>query len=320
MDNKEQSISALKASFKNAKAVFAPNFSDKYQRNNKRTGRKNLRCFPCCSKGGHFPRRFCGAPVEVTLKNFDVHGSEFFAWAGFTTTDLSMFTPGQIVLETRLESLRRDRAHPTAPLMQSTVPEKKGKSTHAFSINKNNMGWHYEWKSNKHVRYDKHCLKVYIFVRAPTEGQLMCLGSFNSPEFTIYCRRRISKSSRSVKKKKASLAPTSESKKRKKIEVMSDSSISSASSVSSSSSSCCDSEDCACNEKIGNSKVDFDFNAKLIPGFPVARDPCYVLEQNLKRKKQIKTEVNKKRTIMRPAASDVQLFLSSLAHLRAIHA
>ncbi len=37
-----------------------------YQRNNKRTGLKNVRCFPHCSEP-HIEKGFCGRPVVLRV-------------------------------------------------------------------------------------------------------------------------------------------------------------------------------------------------------------------------------------------------------------
>ena len=38
-----------------------------YQRNNKRSGQKNLRCFPSCNPKGHNSHQYCGRPVICAL-------------------------------------------------------------------------------------------------------------------------------------------------------------------------------------------------------------------------------------------------------------
>ena len=43
-------------------------FRPRYQRNNKRGGLKNLRCFPTCAEV-HKERGFCGRPVVVEIKH-----------------------------------------------------------------------------------------------------------------------------------------------------------------------------------------------------------------------------------------------------------
>ena len=45
-------------------AEFVGSFASRYQRNNKRSGIKNLRCFPRCSYP-HRSQGFCGQPVVV---------------------------------------------------------------------------------------------------------------------------------------------------------------------------------------------------------------------------------------------------------------
>ena len=54
-------------------AEFVGSFASRYQRNNKRSGIKNLRCFPRCSYP-HRSQGFCGQPVVVrfTLRMKDL--------------------------------------------------------------------------------------------------------------------------------------------------------------------------------------------------------------------------------------------------------
>ncbi|MFK7808880.1 MAG: hypothetical protein AB8F74_13835, partial [Saprospiraceae bacterium] len=50
------------------KVRFLNSFNAKYQRNNKNTGHKNLRCFPtCCLDVGHESRKFCGTKVMIEI-------------------------------------------------------------------------------------------------------------------------------------------------------------------------------------------------------------------------------------------------------------
>ena len=53
--------------------TFISNFFESYYRNNRTSGQKSLRCFPCCSEGGHVHGNFCGTPLSAhaTLEKTD---------------------------------------------------------------------------------------------------------------------------------------------------------------------------------------------------------------------------------------------------------
>ena len=48
---------------------------EKYVRNNRGSGRKNLRCFPKCTTSGHVKRGYCGNSISITVfgKNISEH-------------------------------------------------------------------------------------------------------------------------------------------------------------------------------------------------------------------------------------------------------
>ena len=54
----------VQASFVVPTKNFHP-FKEKYQRNNKKGGQKNLRCFPHCRNGRHVSSGFCGDSIKV---------------------------------------------------------------------------------------------------------------------------------------------------------------------------------------------------------------------------------------------------------------
>lgn len=42
-------------------------FKKNYSRNNKKNGKKSIRCFPQCSAGGHRKSSFCGCDILVSV-------------------------------------------------------------------------------------------------------------------------------------------------------------------------------------------------------------------------------------------------------------
>jgi len=179
-------------------------FKDIYQRNNKRGGLKNLRCFPSCG-WRHKERGFCGRAVElkVTRAPSNIHAvsseeaaqiaSDLFSWTEFWKVDeVPRYSPGEEVAVTSLEALTRNKEHPSRPLIEGEIlAERSTPNEVCFEFNRHRRGWHYGWMSNKHSCDALHCLQSYVFVRSANRpGFLRCAAVFQSPSFRLFCRRR----------------------------------------------------------------------------------------------------------------------------------
>ncbi|KDO27876.1 hypothetical protein SPRG_07148 [Saprolegnia parasitica CBS 223.65] len=164
-----------------------------YQRNNKKGGLKNLRCFPTCSNGVHMPTGFCGSPVIVhvatTTTRYDV-----LVCAEFCPLDTSTLEPTglsrlrDIKTTEQLTSLAAKNAAAHAPwyVADRIAPGE-------YSLNSRKRGWHYGWTSNRHMADTKHVLCVYVFERNKATRDCCfwtCVGVGWSPPFQLYCRRR----------------------------------------------------------------------------------------------------------------------------------
>jgi len=189
-------------------------FKDKYQRNNKQTGRKNLRCFPTCHPVKHMPTGFCGQPVKIVLENCQYSPNKLRVWGQFETVgsppDVKV---NESIPEREATKKERCRQYPMLPWLRGCVyaglvdfdsdgfeilergknkRENSGKAT--VMINSERMGWHYQWASNKHTCDHYHVLRVYIFsVDSSNDSLIKCVGVYSSPEFQIFCRRRLRK-------------------------------------------------------------------------------------------------------------------------------
>ncbi|CAK8998408.1 X-ray repair cross-complementing protein 5 (ATP-dependent DNA helicase 2 subunit ku80), partial [Durusdinium trenchii] len=168
-------------------------FKSRYQRNNKRGGLKNLRCFPSCGFR-HKERGFCGRSVEVEVRHpAGVHTENFMCWAEFVKKgDPQPYTVGQTVLRRKMETQERTKDDPVLPLVRGDrLGDKCTDTISAFEFNKERRGWHYGWASNKHTCNAEHVLQCYVFetnLRNPSE--LVCRAIFQSPSFMLFCRRR----------------------------------------------------------------------------------------------------------------------------------
>lgn len=177
-------------------------FVDRYQRNNKCSGLKNLRCFPNCGPT-HQPRKFCGqgitfhAVYKPEFQN-DEYASKpnFIAYGRFDTAS-GRFKDVEIGTEIPLDTIRtseRKRGRPLAPWYPSYQDSaKSGDASYLidFKFNsKEHQGWHYDWVATKYTCDTLHVFNVYIFTIDEDKNTLQCVGKFSSPAFQLYCRRR----------------------------------------------------------------------------------------------------------------------------------
>mmetsp|Transcript_17054 Transcript_17054/g.19400 ORF Transcript_17054/g.19400 Transcript_17054/m.19400 type:complete len:307 (-) Transcript_17054:714-1634(-) len=184
-------------------AYLDPNqFRSKYQRNNKRGGLKNLRCFPACGDM-HRTRGFCGRPVELVLTPSsnaadlpNDWSTGYHCFAEFVRCESSRFNIGEKVSATIINSLERTGEHPIRPLIRSDFSDEceavkgsvsKSKSI-KFEFNRRRKGWHYGWTANKHSCNTEHCLQIYVMSYSSDCYEIKQI--VRSPPFVLFCRRR----------------------------------------------------------------------------------------------------------------------------------
>lgn len=186
----------------------ATRFHAKYQRNNKRSGLKNLRCFPRCPDSGHKPLGFCGSPivVEVQLTYRDASGrvsipKHVVAWGEFglaeyggaryhVTQTIDSEEIGQTLVRTSEEVMTRP-LFPSDAVVVGTGSNAVGErsSSYRFTFESGKKGYHYSWHGNKYTSEKEHCFYVYLATGA-SPSTMQIVGVFRSPRFTMYCRRR----------------------------------------------------------------------------------------------------------------------------------
>jgi len=64
------SIISSYSQYQGFQIFFQQEFKEKYLRNTKTAGVKNIRCFPCCSTPVHTKQGFCGQAVTVEIVFF----------------------------------------------------------------------------------------------------------------------------------------------------------------------------------------------------------------------------------------------------------
>mmetsp|Transcript_19064 Transcript_19064/g.31217 ORF Transcript_19064/g.31217 Transcript_19064/m.31217 type:complete len:863 (+) Transcript_19064:435-3023(+) len=172
---------------------FLEEFNPRYQRNNKRSGQKNLRCFPVCNEGGHLASGFCGRPISCVVEGLQVpKGHLIAAWGEFVEDNSdNQSRAGCKVAMTELMEHERTRTKPLEKLLRGEVVVDPSRSDSVKVVfNRQLLGWHYQWVSTKHTCDMFHCFKAHIYYRAVDSNDLVYAGSVLGPKFQIYSRRR----------------------------------------------------------------------------------------------------------------------------------
>lgn len=156
-------------------------FRPVYQRNNKRGGLKNLRCFPSCSLTEHRTRGFCGRSVVVTFRHTQAL-SNLRAFCEFQQEPFEADSCSHAVDLTQI----RTKSDPLKPLIEGRLAWRNKDGCTEFEFNAERRGWHYAWGSNKHKCDTKHRLVCKLYDASTMSFISQCA----SPEFVLFCRRR----------------------------------------------------------------------------------------------------------------------------------
>ncbi|DBA04767.1 TPA: hypothetical protein N0F65_004404 [Lagenidium giganteum] len=195
-------------------------FKAKYQRNNKKGGQKNLRCFPSCRNGRHVSSGFCGDSIRVHVAISRVtesggvkicpiqtshHVPAIVTYARFVNMDgafdASASGPevfsGQTIAKDDLTMFVRDKDRPMNPLIPGIL---RGASCETalqsaiFEFNSECKAWHYGWTAPRGQGLSgsdaQHVMEV-LFMK-PLGQFLFCLERLRSDSFSIYSSRRAS--------------------------------------------------------------------------------------------------------------------------------
>jgi len=106
-------------------------------------------------------------------------------------------TPGTIVQHTeysmeQLQNLERTKTEPRKVLLRGDrVVLECSDTKSVFVFNRDRLGWHYGWASNRKDCNAEHCLKVYVLGPSPrSNDRLVLCAEKASPSFVLFCRRR----------------------------------------------------------------------------------------------------------------------------------
>ncbi|GBG29669.1 Hypothetical Protein FCC1311_058902 [Hondaea fermentalgiana] len=189
-----------------AEWVDKESFKERYQRNNKFGGQKNLRCYPTCSVSGHRDSGFCGTSLTCIVQDLPVLDAEteYRAYGEFIICGTKeLMRPNTTLPLAEAQAKERTAALPKLPWLAGDV---RLQDDNSFSIafNRQLGGWHYGWRANKHSCDSYHCFRAYIFKLKADSPDLVYVGSVSSPVFQVYSRRR----QRGVLKEEAADAST----------------------------------------------------------------------------------------------------------------
>jgi hypothetical protein len=165
-------------------------WSSSYQRNNKRTGLKNLRCFPYCSNTGHKEKGFCGMPLQLQVTRNDctplyAYGEFRRSSIGENTIQINDILTSQDLQDKCLDSNR------VSPFHKATLVDGLSctSSQPVFIFNEGKRGWNYSWAASKHIVNAQHQFVAYIFIQKSTDT-FQCVATSLSPSFSLCCRKR----------------------------------------------------------------------------------------------------------------------------------
>lgn len=193
-------------------------FQSRYQRNNKKGGQKNLRCFPSCRNNRHVSSGFCGDSIRVHVgvsrvtesggvKICPIQSSQplVLTFARFVNLDGAFdmtvsgpeVFPGQTIDKAEVLAWVRDKEHPMNPLfpgiLRGAAMETASQSA-IFEFNAECKAWHYGWTAPRGQGLSgsdaQHVLEI-LFMK-PMGAYMYCLERLRSDGFSIYSSRRAS--------------------------------------------------------------------------------------------------------------------------------
>lgn len=172
-------------------------FHDKYSRNNRTTGQKSLRCFPCCNDKGHIIGGFCGKHIDAQL-TFDgvpmviddlilvmeIHPTS--SSGKILSNSSQRDADGLEISAQSLNSLQTDLFYgEVVSFLTLDSP-----STFRIQFNNKLHSWDYSWKSNRWLQ-EVHIAHAFVLRRKinnfgePSGDYYSIIGSCCSSEFSI---------------------------------------------------------------------------------------------------------------------------------------
>jgi hypothetical protein len=179
-------------------------FAGEYQRNNKRTGQKNLRCFPLHLPHGHSGAGFCGTAVSCVVEDIVLpsRAHRVRAWGEFAIEVPHGKIEGEPPVELHagdritaadVQLNERHRDNPMLPWLRAEIdelPSQDGRTRLRLTFNRQLLGWHYSWMSTKHTSETLHVFRALVFLQTPGSDEMVYVGCLPSSPFRLYTRRK----------------------------------------------------------------------------------------------------------------------------------
>ncbi|KAL8007789.1 hypothetical protein Plhal703r1_c03g0016731 [Plasmopara halstedii] len=165
-------------------------FRSRYQRNNKKGGQKNLRCFPCCRNGRHISSGFCGDSIRV-----HVAVSRLTKSGGVKICPIQTLRPAVLAFARflNLDGTFESRTYLFMFGTRGAAMETSSQSA-IFEFNAECKAWHYGWTAPRGQGVSgsdaQHVLEV-LFMK-PMGSYMYCLERLRSDSFSIFSSRRAS--------------------------------------------------------------------------------------------------------------------------------
>eukprot|EP00924_Labyrinthula_sp_SR-Ha-C_P004668 augustus_masked-scaffold_1-processed-gene-7.40-mRNA-1 protein AED:1.00 eAED:1.00 QI:0/-1/0/0/-1/1/1/0/602 len=178
-----------------SKFVSSEKWNDQYQRANRNSGMKNIRCFPFCGPK-HTKHNFCGESILIELETKKVLSSEdLVVFAEITEYINLSFEKGTLQSIQAIEDDFRVESDPVKKYWKGDLREEKDiskengcKKKFCFEFNRERRGWHYGWKANRYTGEAKHVFRVFIFEKVSSDV-CRCVFHVDSPLFQVYSRK-----------------------------------------------------------------------------------------------------------------------------------
>mmetsp|Transcript_12244 Transcript_12244/g.22724 ORF Transcript_12244/g.22724 Transcript_12244/m.22724 type:complete len:930 (-) Transcript_12244:70-2859(-) len=202
---------AYELSFTSGKA-----FGKSYQRNNKKGGKKHLRCFPWCGPN-HRQSNACEARLNVRLNaRHKLRPRSYVLLARFLSLEednkteceedlidkLGDLKLGQEIPASVLTKFVRTLDEPLLPFYRAEwVPGTGEADENVLDFEFREKAWHYGWKGGRYTQSKSHVLRIYLLESSeevPVNGKLdwmdkdvtfTCVARSQSTRFTVYSSR-----------------------------------------------------------------------------------------------------------------------------------
>ena len=158
---------------------FVTPISSSYDRNNKSTGHKSLRCFPSCRSSGHVVRGYCGQPIVTEFEvpheiGVLIETQRMLVVAEIHSTNVAGLSSCTQLISAAiiLDNVRVNNSTNKNPIFGGEVDRVEhirpasgsdtGSTRLRVSFNKESQSWNYGWLSNR-WNTESHVVEIILF-------------------------------------------------------------------------------------------------------------------------------------------------------------